>query len=66
MIDIERYCYGMMERGFSPGCQPMENLIDWQDSDRKKTGFWSILVYSKKLSPCIEKEYSLKYLGEEF
>lgn len=29
------YEYGMRLRGFSIGCQPMNGLIDWQDTDGK-------------------------------
>ena len=48
------YLYGMIHRGFSIGCQPMDGLVEKQDANgrRGKNGreFWDILAYNRKLS----------------
>lgn len=41
--------YGMRMRGFGPMCQPTDGLIDWTDSDKGKTGFYSVLTYNREL-----------------
>ncbi len=47
------YKYGMRLRGFAPGCQPREGLeMAYEPKDRR---YYSILVYSRKLT---EKEIS--------
>ena len=55
------YKYGMRLRGFSIGCQPMNGLIDWQDTDGK---YHSELTYSRKLSIEECEQYDLDYIGE--
>ena len=61
---MKEYKYGMILRGFSIGCQPMNGLIDWQDSDRAATGYWSVLTYQRKLTDDEQKSYSLSFIGE--
>ena len=57
------YTYGMRLRGFSPGAQPMENLIGaYEDPERR---YWSILEYTSPLSEEDRKAYDLDYLGEK-
>ena len=56
------YSYGMRLRGFSPGAQPMKNLISATE-DTTRT-YWSILEYSSALSETDRNAYDLDYLGE--
>ncbi len=51
------YTYGMKARGFSPGCQPMNGLVDWRDDDN--SCFFSILTYSRRLTKEEEDQYEL-------
>ena len=52
----------MRLRGFSPGAQPMENLIGaYEDPERK---YWSILEYSAPLQAQDLAAYELDALGE--
>lgn len=53
------YTYGMRLRGFSMGCQPMDGLVDWRDTDKTKTGYWSILNYNRELTKEECEQYSL-------
>ena len=55
------YKYGMRLRGFSIGCQPMNGLEDWQDTEGK---YYSELTYNRKLSAEECEQYDLDYLGE--
>jgi len=58
-----QYRYGMKERGFSPGAQPMVGFVERQDDP---TGaFYDILVYDRKLSSIERVHYSLKRLYDE-
>lgn len=56
------YKYGMRLRGYSPGCQPKENLVERQDDPTGK--YYDILVYSKWLGRAATA-YDLDYLGRE-
>ena len=47
------YAYGMRLRGFSPGCQPMDGLVERVDSSPEK--YYDILLYNR---PLTEKEIS--------
>lgn len=55
------YLYGMKFRGFSPGCQPMEGLIDAQDDVLNE--YLSILAYDRVLTQKEENQYELDYIG---
>ena len=61
MNEVEMYKYGMRLRGFSIGCQPMNGLIDWQDTEGK---YYSELTYNRKLSTEECEQYDLDFLGE--
>ena len=52
-----KYFYGMRLRGFSPGCQPMENFVNRIDSE--VSTYHDVLVYEKPLSEEDIKHYSL-------
>ena len=56
------YTYGMRLRGFSPGCQPMKNLV--LASEDKSGEYYDILSYATKLSDDDATNYELDYLGE--
>lgn len=50
--------YGMLYRGFSPACQPMQGLIERQDDTSGK--YFDILVYDRKLTENEVKNYELE------
>lgn len=52
--------YGMRLRGYSPGCQPMDGLVEVMDDKR----YWNILIYNRKLTDQEVSDYELDYLGE--
>lgn len=60
--------YGMKNRGFSIGCQPMDGLIERQDANGKKGSngrvFWDILVYDRELTDDEIRHYSLEKIEE--
>ena len=43
------FVYGMKLRGFSIGTQP-SGVKEWEDSDKIKTGFYSIIKYDRELT----------------
>lgn len=57
------YWYGMRLRGYSPGCQPNNGLIEARDVVGDE--YYNILVYTRKLTYAEEYQYDLEYLGEE-
>ena len=64
---MAEYKYGMRLRGFAPGCQPMEGLVEAQegrcmgDSRRR---YHSILVYNRRLTEDEINGYELDDLNE--
>ena len=58
-----QYRYGMRLRGFSPGCQPMKNLVSREDDMSGR--YYDILVYSKPLTDAEMSAYVLDYIGKE-
>ena len=58
-----RYLYGMRNRGFSIGCQPMDGLIKRRD-DYIKGRYHDILVYGRKLTQKELDDYELDFLDE--
>ena len=48
MMDVFDHVYGMRNRGFSIGCQPMDGLLVRQDDPSGK--YYDLLVYERKLS----------------
>ena len=62
--------YGMKYRGFSPMCQPIQNLLGIEEHDSVKVNvngeeYYDILRYSEKLSESDVRAYELDFLGEE-
>ena len=56
------YLYGMRNRGFSIGCQPMDGLIERQDDI---SGFYhDILVYDRELTQKEREDYELDRIFE--
>lgn len=45
------HLYGMRLRGYSPGCQPKEGLVERRDSPIRR--YYDVLVYDHQLT---EKE----------
>lgn len=60
-----KYFYGMRLRGFSPGAQPKEGLIQYEDTDRNWTGYYSILTYNRRLSESEISDYELTFIEQE-
>lgn len=62
--ELVRFCYGMSERGFSIGCQPMEGLIEHCDD---KTGeFYDILTYDHRLTQDEINRYELTFIRHDY
>ena len=57
------YVYGMRNRGFSIGCQPMKGIIERRDDTSGE--YWDILVYQRKLEAEELTAYELDFIGEE-
>jgi hypothetical protein len=55
------YKYGMRLRGFSIGCQPMQNFYKREDGNKK---YCDIITYTKPLTKKEIKDYSLDFIGE--
>lgn len=55
------YLYGMRLRGFSPGCQPMEGLVEQRDDPAGR--YHDLLVYDHELTRGELLYYDLDYLG---
>lgn len=55
------FLYGMRLRGFSPGCQPKEGLVERQDDVTGK--YYDILVYNRELTTEELKNYELDFIG---
>lgn len=56
------YKYGMRLRGFSPGCQPKEGLVEC--SDERIGRYHDVLLYSRKLSEKELNDYELDFIEE--
>lgn len=55
------FLYGMRLRGFSPGCLPMEGLVERQDDVTGR--YHDILVYNRELTTEELKNYELDFIG---
>jgi hypothetical protein len=62
-MSADLFLYGMLLRGFSPGCQPMNGLIGREDDHTGR--YWDILVYDHRLSKGEEQLYELDFIGEQ-
>lgn len=54
------YVYGMRLRGFSPGCQPMKGLLEWQNDTTGR--YHDLLVYDRKLTAEELMDYELDFV----
>lgn len=54
------YIYGMRLRGFSPGCQPMQGLVERRDDPKNK--YHDLLVYDRPLTAREISDYELDFL----
>ncbi len=59
---MQQYRYGMKERGFSPGAQPMEGFVERQDDPTGE--YYDILVYDRILKFEEVSSYDLRYLDK--
>lgn len=57
------YTYGMRLRGFSPGRQPMNGLIERRDDPKGR--YHDLLLYDRELSEKEEQDYELDYIQAE-
>ena len=55
------FLYGMRLRGFSPGCQPKDGLVERQDDVTGK--YHDILVYNRELTEDELKNFELDFIG---
>ena len=55
------YRYGMRLRGFSPGCQPMNGLVEALEGNER---YHNILLYNRKLTADELRDYELDDLNE--
>lgn len=55
------FLYGMRLRGFSPGCQPKDGLVERQDDVTGR--YHDILVYNRELTTEELKNYELDFIG---
>lgn len=56
------YYYGMRLRGFSPGCQPKDGIVGFQDDFTGR--YHCILTYNRRLSKKELDDYELDYIEE--
>lgn len=56
------FMYGMRNRPYSIGCQPMDELVRVEVNTPGK--YWSILYYANPLSDREQDDFELDYLGE--
>ncbi|MGN0269065.1 MAG: hypothetical protein ACI4CX_00050 [Candidatus Weimeria sp.] len=57
------YLYGMRERPFSIGCQPMSGLVKHESPTSRFTEYWDLLYYDHKLSEKEREQYELIFIG---
>lgn len=59
--------YGMIHRGFSIGCQPMQGFIERRDADGIKgthgREYFDILIYNRRLTDKEISDYELEFIG---
>lgn len=59
------FVYGMRLRGFSPGCQPMDGLVERLDPmDAMGRRYYDLIAYSRQLTDKEVNGYDLDYIGE--
>ena len=54
---MTKYVYGMRLRGFSPGCQPMNGLVERVDDYTGK--YHDLLIYKRMLTEQEMQDYEL-------
>ena len=55
------YAYGMLLRGYSPGCQPKDGFVKRLDSAGTK--YYDVLLYDRPLTVKEIRSYELDDLG---
>lgn len=64
---MAEYKYGMRLRGFAPGCQPMDGLVEAQEGrcmGDSRMRYHNILLYNRKLTEDEIRDYELDDLNE--
>lgn len=59
----KEYRYGMRLRGFSPGCQPMQGLVERVDDPTGR--YHDVLIYDRELTEQEVRNYELDKLNKE-
>ena len=54
------YAYGMRLRGFSPGCQPMNGLVERRDDPSRR--YHDVLIYDRQLTEKELNDYEMDFL----
>ena len=57
------FTYGMRLRGFSPGCQPMNGLLERRDDPTGR--YHDLLLYDRELTEKELSDYELDYIQAE-
>lgn len=63
MAKKEKHKFGMMHRGYSIGCQPMDGLLEVVDDPHGR--YHTVLIYDRMLTGDEVADYELTYLGKE-
>lgn len=58
-----RFTYGMRLRGFSPGCQPMNGLIEHRSTPQGP--YYDLLTYDHELTEKEMQDYELDFVQAE-
>ena len=64
---MAEYKYGMRLRGFAPGCQPMDGLVEAQEGKcmgDSRMRYHNILLYNRKLTEDEIRDYELDDLND--
>lgn len=54
------YVYGMRLRGFSPGCQPKQGIVEALEDAANR--YHNLLVYDRKLTAEEARDYELDFI----
>lgn len=58
----EFYAYGMRLRGFSPGCQPMDGLVERRDDPSGH--YHDVLIYDRQLTEKELNDFEMDFMFE--
>ena len=58
---MKEYLYGMRLRGYAPGCQPKEGLVNVYYGNSQ---YHNLISYNRRLTKEEMKQYELDYINE--